>query len=181
MKTIIENVRFFQDGTMVFGDLYLENGYVERIDYKTPRGLSDLAIPGFIDIHTHGFHMISCEETDPKMLQELSLEYVKRGTTSFCATLRCKSLNDYAKQLDIYKEAFKDFRGGARYLGAHLEGPHLSDNMIMSEQGEKTICDGSNPYASYVWNHCISRSYQCFLCMCKRGTGKWCNACYTFM
>ena len=24
MKTIIENVRFFQDGTMVFGDLYLE-------------------------------------------------------------------------------------------------------------------------------------------------------------
>ena len=61
MKTIIENVRFFQDGTMVFGDLHLENGYVERIDYKTPRGLSDLAIPGFIDIHTHGFHMISCE------------------------------------------------------------------------------------------------------------------------
>lgn len=138
MKTIIENVRFFQDGTMVFGDLHLENGYVERIDYKTPRGLSDLAIPGFIDIHTHGFHMISCEETDPKMLQELSLEYVKRGTTSFCATLRCKSLNDYAKQLDIYKEAFKDFRGGARYLGAHLEGPYLSDNMIMSEHGEKT-------------------------------------------
>lgn len=137
MKTIIENVRFFQDGTMVFGDLYLEDGYVERIDYKTPRGLSDLAIPGFIDIHTHGFHMISCEETDIKRLQELSLEYVKRGTTSFCASLRCKSLEEYAKQLDIYKEAFKDFRGGARYLGAHLEGPYLAENMVMSEHNEK--------------------------------------------
>ncbi len=33
---------------MVFGDLYLENGYVERIDYKTPRGLSDLAIPDLL-------------------------------------------------------------------------------------------------------------------------------------
>ncbi len=27
--------------------------------------------------------MISCEETDPKMLQELSLEYVKEGQLPF--------------------------------------------------------------------------------------------------
>ena len=31
MRTIVENIHFIQDGTMVFGDLYLENGYVELI------------------------------------------------------------------------------------------------------------------------------------------------------
>ena len=50
MKKIIENVKFIQDGTLVFGDLHLENGFVERIDYKTPHANSYLAIPGFIYI-----------------------------------------------------------------------------------------------------------------------------------
>ena len=64
MKRIIENIKFMQDGTMVFGDLHLEDGFVERIDYKTPHMVSDIAIPGLVDIHTHGFHGYSCENTD---------------------------------------------------------------------------------------------------------------------
>ena len=35
MKKIIENVSFMLDGTMVFGDLYLEDGFVERMEFKT--------------------------------------------------------------------------------------------------------------------------------------------------
>ena len=83
MKRIIENIKFMQDGTMVFGDLHLEDGFVERIDYKTPHMVSDIAIPGLVDIHTHGFHGYSCENTDIGNLHALALEYPKRGITSF--------------------------------------------------------------------------------------------------
>ena len=125
MKRIIENVKFMLDGTMVFGDLHLENGIVERIDYKTPHMMSDIAIPGLVDIHTHGFHGLTCESTDKKHLHLLAKEYAKRGITSFCPTIRANSLSVYKSFLDAYRKAFRGDYRGARYEGVHLEGPYL--------------------------------------------------------
>lgn len=126
MKKVIENIKFMQDGTMVFGDLYLEDGYVQRIDYKTPKISSDLAVPGFVDIHTHGFCGISCDEIDANKLKELAISYAKRGTTSFCPTISARSLKEYAKILDVYREVFQGEGKGAQYCGAYLEGPYLN-------------------------------------------------------
>lgn len=126
MKKIIENVKFMQSGTLVFGDLYIENGFVERIDYKTPHMESDLLIPGFVDIHTHGFRGINCDEIDPNQLRKLALEYPKRGITSFCATLSSRSLEEYAQIIDAYKLVFQGEYKGARFCGFHLEGPYIS-------------------------------------------------------
>lgn len=100
MKRIIENIKFMQDGTMVFGDLHLEDGFVERIDYKTPHMVSDIAIPGLVDIHTHGFHGYSCENTDIGNLHALALEYPKRGITSFCPTVSARSLDEFRTIID---------------------------------------------------------------------------------
>ena len=96
MKKIIENVKFIQDGTLVFGDLHLEYGFVERIDYKTPHANSYLAIPGFIDLHTHGFRGHDCDNIQPENLKQLALEYAKRGITAFCPTISARSLAEYA-------------------------------------------------------------------------------------
>lgn len=126
MKKIIEDIRFIQDGTMVFGDIYMEDGYVQRIDYKTPKASSDIAVSGFVDIHTHGFCGIRCDELDSKKLKELTISYVKRGTTSFCPTISARSLKEYAKVLDVYREVFQGEDKGARYCGAYLEGPYLN-------------------------------------------------------
>lgn len=126
MKKIIENVKFMQDGTMVFGDLYLEDGFVQRIDYKTPHMVSDIAIPGFVDIHTHGFHGYSCEEVDIKQLQDMALEYPKKGITSFCATISAKSLEDLEEIILAYRKAFQGTPKGAIFEGFHIEGPYLN-------------------------------------------------------
>lgn len=134
MKTMIEDVKFIQDGTMVFGTLYLENGYVERIDYKTPIYPCRLAIPGFIDTHLHGIFTISCEDTSRQQLRQLARGCVKRGITSFCPTLRAKPLQAYAKQLELYRSAFRDLPNAARYLGAHLEGPYLNKEIADSSK-----------------------------------------------
>ena len=72
MKITINNVRFMSQGTMCFGDLYIQDGFVERIDYKTPKPYSDIAINGFVDIHTHGFRGIPCETADIDALHQLA-------------------------------------------------------------------------------------------------------------
>ena len=92
---------------MVFGDLHLEDGFVERIDYKTPHMVSDIAIPGLVDIHTHGFHGYSCENTDIGNLHALALEYPKRGITSFCPTVSARSLDEFRTIIDAYRKAFQ--------------------------------------------------------------------------
>lgn len=128
MKKIIENVKFMQEGTMVFGDLYLEDGFVERIDYKTPHMVSDIVLPGFVDIHTHGFHGYSCEETDPASLLALASEYTKRGITSFCAAISAKPLEELEKIILAYRRVFQGDYKGAHFEGFHLEGPYLNPN-----------------------------------------------------
>lgn len=126
MKTTINDVRFLQRGTLCFGDLYLEDGFVERIDYKTEKPLCGIAVPGFIDLHTHGFRGISCENEDPAMLRLLAQEYPKRGIVGFAATLDPMSFAQYERIFEAYREAFQGAYQGARFYGIHLEGPYLN-------------------------------------------------------
>ena len=126
MKKIIENVKFIQDGTLVFGDLHLEDGFVERIDYKTPHMESSLVIPGFVDIHTHGCMGIDADSTDAEQLQRLATLYPKVGVTAFCATISSRSLEEYIPVIEAYKKAFQGAYKGARFMGLHLEGPYLN-------------------------------------------------------
>lgn len=129
MKKIIENVSFMLDGTMVFGDLYLEGGFVERMEFKTPRGKGHIAIPGFVDIHTHGFRGYSCDDENIENLRQLANAYAKRGVTTFCPTLSPRPLQEYIPILKAYRKAFQGNTMGARYAGVHLEGPYLSKAM----------------------------------------------------
>lgn len=126
MKKVVENVKFIQDGTLVFGDLYLEDGFIERIDYKTPHYNSDIAIPGFVDLHTHGFAAHACDNIDSNNLKALALAYARCGVTSFCPTLHARPLKEYAKIIKVYRKVFLGNYHGANYEGVHLEGPYLN-------------------------------------------------------
>ncbi len=126
MKTTVSDVRFIQKDTMCFGDLHIEDGFVERIDYKTPKPYSDIAIPGFVDVHTHGFHGISCAECDPQALIQLASEYAQRGIVGFAATIDSRPLREYEPIIAAYRSAFQGEYRGARCYGLHLEGPYLN-------------------------------------------------------
>lgn len=126
MRHVIENVRFIQDGTLVFGDIHMEDGFVERMDYKTIKGVCDLAVPGFIDIHVHGFRGYRAECKDPKQLKEMAMEMARRGITGFCPALTPMPFDELKEHMEAYRQAFSTQYPGARFLGVHLEGPYLS-------------------------------------------------------
>lgn len=140
MKKIIENIKFIQEGTMVFGDLYLEDGYVERVDYKSPHMSSDIAIPGFVDLHTHGFRSFACDNATPENLKALSLAYPKRGITSFCATISARSLAEYEEIIKVYCNVFQGDYRGAQFEGFHLEGPYLNPECCGAQNLDK-LCE----------------------------------------
>lgn len=142
MKTTVKDVRFIQKDTMCFGDLHIEDGFVERIDYKIPKPYSDIAIPGFVDVHTHGFHGISCAEKDPRALLQLASEYAKRGIVGFAATIDSRPLREYEEIIAAYRHAFQGEYRGARCYGLHLEGPYL--NPLEANDADPQSCEAVN-------------------------------------
>ena len=85
-------------------------------EYIDASGLT--AVPGMIDVHTHGIMGI---DTLDCRLEELAAEYAKKGTTTFLPTASCTShealLRLTGENTDV---------AGANIPGFHLEGPYLS-------------------------------------------------------
>ncbi len=83
------------------------------------------ALPGFVDIHSHGGS--GCDFCDAKdeSLNKLSLHYASHGVTSVCPTTMTFPKE---KLIEIFT-ALKSFKGkekGADFLPANIEGPFIS-------------------------------------------------------
>ncbi len=118
----IENVRIINH------DQIIENADIEIIGSKiskitaVPGEAKLLVVPGFIDVHIHGFMNKDCMD-GTQAVEFISQELKKVGTTSFAPTAM-------TEDWDVLKESLKNISQakeiGARILGAHLEGPFIS-------------------------------------------------------
>ncbi|WDV46829.1 N-acetylglucosamine-6-phosphate deacetylase [Clostridiaceae bacterium M8S5] len=86
-------------------------------------------IPGFIDIHLHGWATGSfCFEGDQQSLKKMSKGLVKEGVTSYLATSDVAAIHEIKSQLAEGKKFIDKWNAeqGAEVLGFHLEGPFIS-------------------------------------------------------
>ena len=86
-----------------------------------------LALPGFIDVHTHGAAGFDVNAADVEGLRTISRFFASQGTTGWL----CSILTDTPEQtLWCIEQARQVIEGGpydgAALLGIHLEGPCLS-------------------------------------------------------
>ena len=121
---IIDNVK------LISGELrsiHIENGIIKSLDkagqipagneeYYDAGGLS--AIPGMIDVHTHG--IMGMDALDFR-LPELAQAYAEIGTTTFLPTASCASEEAMMRLTESSTDV-----PGAHVPGFHLEGPYLS-------------------------------------------------------
>ena len=133
MKTIIENCRIVSPGVDIpKGSIAIENdtiaavGNVENNADNVIDVSGMIAVPGFIDIHSHGRSNYDfCDGTD-EAFATIGRDKLKDGVTGFLATSLTVSEEDlrtFCRQAEYYKSNVKD---GATLLGIHLEGPFFN-------------------------------------------------------
>ena len=79
---------------------------------------------GFIDIHIHGSAGFDVMDGTEEALEEISKSILKTGVTSFLATTMTMSQEEITSAL-LNIQTFNS-KGGAKLLGAHLEGPFIN-------------------------------------------------------
>lgn len=94
------------------------------------RGLT--LLPGFIDLHVHGGAGHEAMDATPEALAGMAAFYAQHGVTGFLATTWTDSRERILAALHAIQSAYEHRqqhpfdRGGARLLGAHVEGPYLN-------------------------------------------------------
>lgn len=121
-----------EDGSIIKGDLLIENGRIKKIGKVDEEGLIELdddkiIIPGFIDEHIHGAAGSDAMDGTKEDLAKIAGALASEGTTAFCATTMTQSMENIDKALSAVKDYMCDNpESGARILGVHLEGPFIS-------------------------------------------------------
>ena len=134
MRTLIRNCRIVSPGTDIStGDILLENDRIVAVG-TTPEphadkvidGQSLIAVPGFIDIHSHGRSNHDFCDGTQEAFAAIGRGKLQDGVTGFLATGLSVSeddLRDLCRQAEWYKKNVPD---GASLLGIHLEGPFFN-------------------------------------------------------
>lgn len=109
------------------GNIEIENEKIKAFPFAN--GGTDmgglLALPGFVDIHTHGGDGVDWCDCDEEKLQKLSLYYAKHAVTSVCPTTMTLPESNLSK-IFASIEALKGNECGAYIHGINMEGPYIS-------------------------------------------------------
>ncbi len=99
---------------------------VEDVETVDARGL--YVSPGFIDIHVHGGGGHDFMDGDGEGFLRIAELHAQYGTTSMVPTTLTSEKEHLIETLDLYEQAHKNNKKGARFLGLHLEGPYFAMN-----------------------------------------------------
>ena len=116
----------FKEAQIEFNDGIITNIFpygtnTVDVDYGSLR-----ILPGFYDVHTHGYHGYDTTGGDAKGLIEWKKYYPSEGVCGFCPTTLTHAHDTLVKSLKTVKEVYDSNNDGAAILGVHLEGPYIN-------------------------------------------------------
>ncbi len=118
--------RLFVDGKLLTGTLAWDAGRITLVETEGEIGGDNLPIvvPGFVDLHVHGFGGFDPLED----VAGMALELARAGTTAFQPTLFPAAPAVLGEQCSaLHKDVAQLGQGcGARIVGLHLEGPFVN-------------------------------------------------------
>ncbi|MEG0352525.1 MAG: N-acetylglucosamine-6-phosphate deacetylase [Cellulosilyticaceae bacterium] len=121
---------------------------VELIDAK-----GNYVSPGFVDIHIHGYHKVDVMDGTKEAVKTMAKGICANGVTSFLATTMTMSREHITHALDAIKEAKRETEkeaiNGAEILGAHMEGPYISEK-FKGAQNPQYIVSPTEEDAEFV-------------------------------
>lgn len=121
------------DGILLPGDVSVEQGRIEAV------GLGGaghgIAVPGFVDLHIHGFGGVDFATTDAAGYRQAGEALLATGVTAFKPTFVTAPVDELVASL---REVPEDGIG-PRTLGCHLEGPFISPARLGMHPGDAQL------------------------------------------
>lgn len=126
------------------GYLRVENGKIKEI-LQSSAGESvidysdKIIVPGFIDIHVHGWATGSyIHQGNKRSLEKMSADMVHMGVTSYLATTVTEHIDKLKKQVSNAQEYMNEWDPtmGSEVLGVHLEGPFINEEYKGMQKAE---------------------------------------------
>ncbi len=105
--------------------------------------------PGLIDIHVHGSNGSDTMDDNDEAIPNISKALCQNGVTSFLPTTMTMDTDSIYKAFDRIKLAMNRSQGGARVLGAHMEGPFINLKYKGAQNPEFIV----KPSYNFVKNH----------------------------
>ena len=124
------------EGEKIVG-IYPYNTKPVDVDYGTRR-----ILPGFYDVHTHGFHGYDTTAGGKDGLKEWIKYLPSEGVCGFCPTTLTNGKDTLLNAVKEVSEVYDEKPEGASILGIHFEGPYL-DVTYKGAQPEKYIVKGT--------------------------------------
>lgn len=137
MRTLIKNCRIVSpDVDMNSVSIEIEDDYIKRI-YTPSEPLPEvdkiydakgkIAMPGFIDIHTHGASGFDVMDGTEEAITKIAETKIKEGVTSFLPTTLTLGEAQLSKSMEAVAAYQKHADPkGAKVPGVHLEGPFIN-------------------------------------------------------
>jgi N-acetylglucosamine-6-phosphate deacetylase len=153
---IIKNCNIIYLDKIEQGSILIEHGKIKEInpskccdeDILDANGL--YISPGFIDVHIHGAGGYDTMDGTSQAINTIAKTIIKHGTTAFTPTTMTVSIEDIRKSLNAIKISKNTNSNGAHVLGAHLEGPFVSQKAIGAQNPKHLLSPSISAYKDIV-------------------------------
>src|SRR5258708_10188927 len=133
MGFTLRGVRLIDAETEIFDtDITINGTQIQAIGHSTDTqgdiidATDMIAMPGFIDIHTHGGGGFNLHTVDAEEIRAYARWVATTGVTSFLIGVVGTAGSLSEEQLSAAVDAIEDMGTGAEPLGIHLEGPYIN-------------------------------------------------------
>lgn len=157
---LINAVIYSLQGVIPQGWVRIEDGSITHVaqgsnppqeyaDEYTIDVQGNAVLPGFIDMHIHGAQGHEVMEGTSEALSALARHCAQYGVTSFLAATITADPGRVHQVLRCIAKNSGPISGGARLLGAYVEGPYISKDAKGAHPAD--LISRANPYDYHQW------------------------------
>ena len=153
-KMIIQSRRVWIAGQFIEAQIEFENRKITNIyPYDEKKAQIDYGsnriVPGFIDIHTHGYDRWDANDGTPDGLRHWMKEIPYEGVTGICPTTITQSHEVLSNALKNVAAVVEEGYEGAEILGIHFEGPYLDQKYKGAQPEQYCIAPNVEEFKQY--------------------------------
>lgn len=156
--------RIVRDGGFFDGYVYFEDGRIVEVSTADKPveeefdAMGYYVSAGFIDLHTHGGAGYSFAGELDEIIGACDF-HLRHGTTTVCPTVSADDFEVMSGAALRIGQAMHDPRLGATVLGAHMEGPYLSEKQAGAQCPTFITPPVENDYLPFLAKHadCVAR------------------------